>query len=194
LDLKGGETAPDYAQVLAGRVLGASVAVIGAGGIGFDVATALVGAEPGLTEWQTEWGLGDPDVTRGGLAEAVPEPPARQVWLLQRKAETPGRRGLGKTTGWIHRAHLTAKGVRMLGGVEYLGFGPEGLRIRRDGRDEVLPVDDIVLCTGQQSERALAEALAKAGQSFHLIGGAADADQIDAKRAIEEGVRLGLIL
>ncbi len=193
LDLPGAETAPDYAAVLAGRVLGQSVAVIGAGGIGFDVATALVGAEGGLQGWRAEWGVGDPSASAGGLVEAVPEPPARQVWLLQRKAEKPGR-GLGKTTGWIHRAHLAAKGVRMLGGVVYLGFGPEGLRICRDGQEEVLPVGDIVLCTGQESERTVAQALTAAGQRFDLIGGAADAYQIDAKRAIEEGVRLGLAL
>ncbi len=146
-----------------------------------------------MADWRAAWGLGDPALTAGGLTQAEPQLPARQVWLLQRKAKKPGR-GLGKTTGWIHRAHLAAEGGRMLGGVEYPGFGPDGLRIRREGGEEVLPVNDVVLCTGQKSERALARALADAGRPFHLIGGAAQADQIDAKRAIEEGVRLGLQL
>ncbi len=193
MDLAGAEAAPDYAAMLSGRAMGRRVAVIGAGGIGFDVATALVGEPAGLQEWAAEWGVGDPALTPGGLAAAVPAAPEREVWLLQRKPEKPGR-GLGKTTGWIHRAHLAAKGVRMLGGVEYLRFDEQGLHIRRDGADEVLPVDDVVICAGQDSERGLADTLERSGQPFHLIGGAAEAHQIDAKRAIEAGTRLGLSL
>lgn len=193
LALPGAEDAPDYAQVLAGRVLGRRVAVIGAGGIGFDVATALVGVEVDAAAWCREWGIGDPAEYPGGLAAPDPALPLRDVWLLQRKPEKPGR-GLGKTTGWIHRAHLATKGVKMLGGVEYVGFGTEGLTIRRDGVAEVLPVDDVVLCTGQDSARGLVEELTARGIGFQVIGGAAQAQGIDAKRAIEEGVRLGLAL
>lgn len=157
------------------------------------MATALVGKAETLADWQHEWGVGDPAQTAGGVAAPSPSPTLREVWLLQRKAEKPGG-GLGKTTGWIHRGHLAAKGVHMLGGVEYQSFGPAGLHIRRDGAEETLPVDDIVLCTGQQSEPGLAEHLAAQGTAFHLIGGAAEAQGIDAKRAIEEGVRLALTL
>ena len=193
LALPGAEVAPDSAQVLSDQTLGRRVAVIGAGGIGFDVATALVGKAEPLADWQHEGGVGDPAQTAGGVAAPSPSPTLREVWHLQRKAEKPGR-GLGKTTGWIHRGHLAAKGVHMLGGVEYQSFGPAGLHIRRDGAEETLPVDDIVLCTGQQSERGPAEHLAAQGTAFHLIGGAAEAQGIDAKRAIEEGVRLALTL
>lgn len=185
--------APDYAEVLSGRTLGEKVAVIGAGGIGFDVATALVGGAETLEDWRSEWGVTDPWQAPGGLTEARPAPPRRQVWLLQRKAERPGK-GLGKTTGWIHRAHLAAKGVTLWGGVDYLSFGPDGLRIRRDGAEMRLPVSDIVICAGQESERGLADALLASGRPFHLIGGAREAHEIDAERAIEEGVRLGLTL
>jgi 2,4-dienoyl-CoA reductase (NADPH2) len=193
LALPGAEAAPDYAQVLAGHPVGARVAVIGAGGIGFDVATALVGQAETLQDWAAEWGVGDPAVMPGGLAQPHPAPPARQVWLLQRKPERPGR-GLGKTTGWIHRGHLAAMGVQMLGGVEYLGFDANGLHIMQGGQAQTLPVDDIVLCTGQEAANGLADALKAAGQGFHLIGGALKAEQVDARRAIEEGTRLGLTL
>lgn len=185
--------APDYAEVLSGKALGDRVAVIGAGGIGFDVATALVGGAESLPDWRADWGVTDPWLAPGGLTRAHPAPPRRQVWLLQRKAERPGK-GLGKTTGWIHRAHLAAKGVEMWGGVEYLAFGPEGLRIRRDGAEMVLPVSDIVICAGQEAERGLAGTLSATGRPFHLIGGAREAQGVDAERAIEEGVRLGLAL
>ncbi|MGV8986604.1 MAG: hypothetical protein ACOH2H_09995 [Cypionkella sp.] len=115
-----------------------------------------------MAEWRTKWWVGDPAQTPGGLGERAPAPRLREVWHLQRKAEKPGR-GLGKTTGWIHRAHLAAKGVKMLGGVEYLGFDADGLRIRRDGAEEALPVDDIAFCTGQEGERGLAEGLMARG-------------------------------
>jgi 2,4-dienoyl-CoA reductase (NADPH2) len=157
------------------------------------VATALVGGTEDLAQWRQDWGVGDPALSPGGLAQPDPAPSLRKVWLLQRKAEKPGR-GLGRTTGWIHRAHLAAKGVHMLGGVEYLDFSPAGLRIRRDGSEETLPVDDIVFCTGQVAEPRPAAELAAQGIAFHPIGGAAEAQGIDAKRAIEEGVRLALAL
>ena len=192
------DIAPDtpvfsYAQVLNGATVGSRVAVIGAGGIGFDVAEFLVQSGPSATldfaTWAAEWGVGDPALTPGGLCDPTPHAPARQVWLLQRKAEKPGR-GLGKTTGWIHRAALAAKGVQMWGGVSYLGAGPEGLRIARAGVEEVLPVDAVVICAGQLPERALADRLIAAGRRVHVIGGADVAAELDAKRAIDQGTRL----
>ncbi len=182
-----------YIEVLRGAPVGSKVAVIGAGGIGFDVAEFLVAGGHSVTEhpeeWRREWGVGDPGVTAGGLAEPDPDAPAREVWLLQRKAEKPGR-GLGKTTGWIHRATLQMKGVKMWGGVSYLGIEAGGLRISRDGVEEMLAVDQVVLCAGQVPERGLADRLAEAGIACHVIGGADVAAELDAKRAIDQGARL----
>ena len=183
-----------YLDVLEGRVVpGKRVAIIGAGGIGFDVAEFLVhdGPSPTLDPalWMREWGV-DPDFAGpGALAAPRPEPPARQVWLLQRSPGRLGRR-LGKTTGWIHRATLRAKDVTMLGGVEYLGVDDSGLRIRADDKEQVLPVDHVVICAGQEPRRALFDPLQAAGLRPHLIGGADVATELDAKRAIDQGSRL----
>lgn len=188
----------NYVDVVSGRVIpGARVAIVGAGGIGFDVAEYLVhsGPSPGLdtTRWMAEWGV-DPEQThRGGLIPACPEPPAREVWLLQR---SPGKLGarLAKTTGWIHRATLKSKGVRMLGGVEYLGLDDAGLRIRIDGAEQLLLVDHVVICAGQEPLRELLEPLRAAGRQVHVIGGADLALELDAKRAIDQGSRLAASL
>ena len=173
------------------------MAVVGAGGIGFDVAEYLVhrGVSPTLDPalWRREWGVGDPAEVRGGLVEPEPEPAAREVWLLQRKAEKPGR-GLGKTTGWIHRAALAAKGVKMIGGVSYRRITEAGLVVLRDGVEEVIEVDSVVLCAGQEPARGLAEDLAAAGIAAHVIGGADVAAELDAKRAIDQGARLAALL
>ena len=171
---------PDYAQALNGAPLGPRVAIIGAGGIGFDVAAFLLGHG----DFATQWGLGDPAQSPGGLIAPAPKPPEREIWLLQRSKGKPGR-GLGKTTGWIHRAHLARHGVTMLGGIEYLSFDAQGLHILRDGAPEVIPATDLVICAGQEAVADLP------GQR---IGGAREAKGVDAKRAIEEGVRLGLSL
>jgi len=184
-----------YVDVLRGAPVGRRVAVVGAGGIGFDVAEVLVhqGESPTLNPalWRREWGVGDPATSPGGLAAGGPQPgpSAREVVLLQRKAEKPGRR-LGKTTGWIHRASLQAKGVQMQGGVSYRRIVPEGLEVTADKEERLIPADTVVLCAGQVPRRALADALDAAGIANHVIGGADVAAELDAKRAIDQGARL----
>ena len=188
-----------YLAVLQGAEVGPRVAIIGAGGIGFDVAEFLTQHGPSptlhLPTWLAEWGVTDPALARGGLATEAPPPvqAARQVTLLQRKAGKLGA-GLGKTTGWIHRSSLKQRGVRMLGGVNYEAIGDEGLKISDGpGRDNPrwLAVDHIVLCAGQEPLRELQGPLEAAGLVVHVIGGAHEAGELDAKRAIDQGVRLG---
>ena len=184
------------------KPVGKKVAVIGAGGIGFDVSEFLVHEGESLTEnlpeWMKEWGVGDPEETRGGLAPEGPQPhaPARQVYLMQRKAKALGK-GLGKTTGWIHRAALKMKNVEMLGGVNYEKIDDEGLHISfGEARENprILDVDTVVICAGQLSDRSLADALEAQGLSPHVIGGADVASELDAKRAINQGTRLAASL
>ena len=192
-----------YIDVLRdGKPVGKKVAVIGAGGIGFDVCEYLAHEGHSPTEdldlWKKEWGVGDPSETRGGLspAGAQPDPSPREITLLQRKAKKHGA-GLGKTTGWIHRASLTMKQVKMLGNVNYEEIGDRGLRIsfgeeRRD--PQWLDVDTIVICAGQLSENSLAEALSDRGIDNQTIGGAFKAGELDAKRAIDQGSRVAAAL
>lgn len=190
-----------YHDILTGRVVaGPRVAVVGAGGIGFDVAEFLVTGESptlDLPAWLAEWGVSDPARDPGGLAPEGPRPapPIREVTLLQRKAEKPGRR-LGRTTGWIHRASLQMKGVRMIGGAHYERIAPEGLWVRLGDANEatLIPADTVVFCAGQESERGLAEQLTAQGKPFHRIGGADVAAELDAKRAIDQGTRLAAAL
>ena len=184
-----------YEAVLTGAPVGKRVAIVGAGGIGFDVAEYLVhqGTSPteDLALWKREWGVGDPADVAGGLAATGPQPhtAARQVTLLQRKAEKPGRR-LGKTTGWIHRAALQMKNVQMRGGVSYDAVTLQGMRISTADGAEMLAVDTVVMCAGQVPNRALADALAASGIAHYVIGGADVAAELDAKRAIDQGARL----
>ncbi|MCR9273993.1 MULTISPECIES: NADPH-dependent 2,4-dienoyl-CoA reductase [Mameliella] len=191
-----------YVDVLRdGAEVGKRVAIIGAGGIGFDVAEFLVtGDSPteSLPDWMREWGVTDPAEARSGLAPEGPQPdPAeRAVVLLQRKAERPGKR-LGKTTGWIHRAALKMKGVEMRSGVNYERIDDAGLHVsygEARERPEVIACDTIVLCAGQVSERTLADALEAKGIETHVIGGADVAAELDAKRAIDQGTRLAAAL
>ena len=188
-----------YIDVLTARVpVGDRVAIIGAGGIGFDVAEFLVqgGTSPTmhLDEWLSEWGVVDPAEARGGidLRRPPPDPPAREVTLLQRKAGKHGA-NLGKTTGWIHRATLKMNNVRMIGGVNYERIADEGLLItygEKHADPTWLDVDNVVLCAGQLPLRDLKEPLESAGIPTHIIGGADVATELDAKRAIDQGSRL----
>jgi 2,4-dienoyl-CoA reductase (NADPH2) len=187
-----------YLDVLAhNKPVGQRVAIIGAGGIGFDVAEFLVEHQPSATldipRWTREWGVDMQLDTRGGLAPAKPEAPARQIWLLQRSEGRPGAR-LNKTTGWVHRATLKAKQVSMLGGVSYERFDDQGLHITVDGKLQVLPVDNVIVCAGQEPNRGLADTLTAAGIKTHIIGGADVAAELDAKRAIDQGTRLAASL
>lgn len=187
-----------YLDVLAhDHPVGGKVAIIGAGGIGFDVAEFLVESAPSPstdeTRWNREWGIDTDFRQRGGLQPASPEPPARQVWLLQRSDGRPGAR-LNKTTGWVHRATLKAKQVQMLGNVSYQRFDAEGLHITVAGKPQVLPVDHVVICAGQEPDRSLLDALTAAGLKTHVIGGADVAAELDAKRAIAQGTQLAAAL
>ena len=183
--------------VLGGRPAGRRVAIVGAGGIGFDVAEFLAQSPPSpstdVSRWTHEWGIDTTLAARGGLARPAPEPSNREIWLLQRTQGRPGAR-LNKTTGWVHRATLKAKGVEMLGGVVYERIDDAGLHIRIDDKPRLLPADTIVICAGQEPNRALHAELAQNGAKLHLIGGADVAAELDAKRAIDQGVRLAAVL
>ncbi|WEN13839.1 NADPH-dependent 2,4-dienoyl-CoA reductase [Rhodanobacter sp. AS-Z3] len=187
-----------YLDVLARHhPVGARVAIIGAGGIGFDVAEFLVEHLPSpttdVTRWTREWGVDIKLQQRSGLQQPAPEPPARQVWLLQRSEGRPGAR-LNKTTGWVHRATLKAKRVTMLGKVSYQRFDDQGLHVTIDGEAQILPVDNVILCAGQVPNRVLADELIAAGMKVHVIGGADVAAELDAKRAIDQGTRLASVV
>jgi len=178
------------------KPVGRRVAVIGAGGIGFDVAEFLVQPRepdgPVLSRWMADWGVADPELARGGLAKPAPAPPERQVYLLQRKPTRPGA-ALGKTTGWIHRAALKAKKVVMMAGVNYEGIDARGLTVsygKDRSRRRLLEVDSVVLCAGQEPLRELLAPLHAAGVNVHLVGGADAAVELDAKRAIAQASRL----
>jgi len=193
-----------YVDVLRGAPVGRRVAVIGAGGIGFDVSEFLLhrADEPlpmPRDAWLDEWGVDLTVRERGGLKPPVAVQPAREIWLLQRKPGKLGM-GLGKTSGWVHRATLAKNGVKMLAGVSYLEIAARGLKIARDGAEEWLDVDTIVVCAGQESLRNLhpqnvANGGGQAGAPrYHLIGGAKVATELDAKRAIREGAELAAAL
>ncbi|OAR23452.1 NADPH-dependent 2,4-dienoyl-CoA reductase [Streptomyces sp. ERV7] len=187
-----------YLDVLRdGAPVGERVAIVGAGGIGFDVAEYLTdGGDAASLDPETyfrQWGVDTSYSERGGLrAPERPKPP-RAVHLLQRKASKVGA-GLGKTTGWIHRTELKHRGVTMVPGVSYDRIDDAGLHITVDGTSTVLPVDTVVLCAGQEPRRDLFEELTAAGATVHLIGGADVAAELDAKRAIDQGTRLAATL
>ena len=189
-----------YVDVLRGAEVGGRVAVIGAGGIGFDVSEFLTHErDQSLADWQAEWGVGDVARCRGGLADDGPrpaDPTGRQVYLLQRTTGRLGT-GLGKTSGWVHRAALAHKNVEQISGVSYDLIDERGLHLSfpaKDGARRLLEVDTVVICAGQEPVRDLAAGLTAAGVDAHLVGGALAAVELDAKRAIDAATRLAASL
>lgn len=187
-----------YLQVLRERVpVGQRVAIIGAGGIGFDTAEYLTheGESGSLNpeKFYAEWGIDTQYEHVGGLKQPKVEDSEREIYLLQRKAAAVGA-GLGKTTGWIHRTGLKNRQVKMLGGVQYDKVDDQGLHITVDGKPSVLEVDHVVICAGQESFTAMYEQLKEDGKNVHLIGGAKEAGELDAKRAIRQGAELAATL
>ncbi|WP_281357113.1 FAD-dependent oxidoreductase [Vogesella oryzae] len=186
----------NYLDVLKhGKPVGRKVAIIGAGGIGFDTAEFLTheGKSPSLdtAAFMREWGVDMDIATAGGLAAGGPQPhpSPREVYLLQRKSSKVGE-GLGKTTGWIHRSSLQMKQVKMIPGVSYERIDDAGLHVTIKGEPQLLAVDNIIICAGQDPLRELQQPLLAAGKPVHLIGGADVAAELDAKRAIDQGARL----
>ena len=186
-----------YAEVLRGAPVGNNVAVIGAGGIGFDVSEFLLKPEhqpqpQPLEDWKREWGVDQNPhyTTEGGFVPAEVEAPVRQIYLMQRKITALGV-GLGKTSGWVHRAQLKKHAVKMMRGVQYKAVTNEGLWVEMNGHDQLLRVDTIVVCAGQESVKDLMPAEGeKTLANYHIIGGAKLAAELDAKRAIREGAEL----
>ncbi|MCO7507843.1 NADPH-dependent 2,4-dienoyl-CoA reductase [Serratia fonticola] len=190
----------NYLDVLRDKKpVGQRVAIIGAGGIGFDVAEYLsqhgTSSSLDLAAFNREWGIDSQLVQRGGLSAQGPEVPSspRQIFLLQRKTSKVGE-GLGKTTGWIHRTSLAVRGVKMLNSVNYQRIDDEGLHILRAEQESCLPVDTVVICAGQEPRRELQQPLLEMGKTVHLIGGADVAAELDARRAIDQGTRLAMAL
>jgi 2,4-dienoyl-CoA reductase (NADPH2) len=187
-----------YLDVLRdGKPVGERVAIIGAGGIGFDVAEYITqhgeSASQNPEKFFAEWGIDPAYANAGGLSQPRMEPAPRQVHLLQRKESKVGD-GLGKTTGWIHRTALKARGVGMSASVKYRRIDDDGLHVTIAGIAQTLPVDNVVICAGQEPLRELADALQAAGRTVHLIGGACEATELDAKRAIHQGTTLAASL
>jgi len=184
-----------YVDVLKRNVkIGSRVAIIGAGGIGFDIAAFLThdGSDSSVNPvtFMNEWGIDASFQSAGGVLDFQPShESAREVTLLQRKKSKVGK-NLGKSTGWIHRRALAMRSVNMMNGCEYLKVDDEGLHILVDGEKKVLSVDNVIVCAGQEPLRDLHEPLSQNGKSVHLIGGADVAAELDAKRAIDQGTRL----
>jgi len=187
--------------LLNGRPVGASVAIVGAGGIGFDVAEFLshdarqAASSTDIPAFMREWGIDMTLSKRGGLGEAAAgaQGGPRTIWLLQRKPTPPGR-DLGKTTGWVHRLALKRRGVRMMAGVSYQRIDDAGLHIAIGAESQLLAVENIVICAGQEPQRELVAGVESAGYRAHLIGGSNLAAELDARRAIDEGSRLAATL
>jgi 2,4-dienoyl-CoA reductase (NADPH2) len=186
-----------YLQVIKDKVIvGNKIAIIGAGGIGFDVATYL--SEESLTNepeaWLKNWGV-DKSYQQGGALlnkQDIPEhKPSRHITLIQRKTSKVGK-GLGKTSGWVHRANLVKQGVDMVAGASYKAITDKGLIIEVDGKERLLEVDNIIICAGQEPNRDLQQALIDGGLPVHLIGGASVASELDAKRAIRQAAELAV--
>ena len=183
----------NYLDVMSGAPVGEKVAVIGAGGIGFDISEVLVhqgeSTSQNIEAFMKEWGVDMSLQSRGGVEQMSQEfePAAREVFLLQRKKSKVGA-NLGKTTGWIHRTDLVKKGVKMLSSCEYLKIDDQGLHLLVKGEPQLLDVDNVIICAGQEPERTVADQVQ--AKPVHLIGGADVASELDAKRAIDQGTRL----
>jgi len=178
------------------KPVGAKVAVIGAGGIGFDVSEYLVEQEElttHLDKWLAHWGVDKTYEAAGALMEKELHKPPREVYLLQRKTTKVGK-GLGKTTGWVHRKSLINHKVQMMNGVSYEKIDDEGLHIKIGDKSKILDVDNIIVCAGQEPLRELQASLLEAGMQLHIIGGADVAAELDAKRAIRQGAELAAII
>ncbi|MCK9983579.1 MAG: 2,4-dienoyl-CoA reductase (NADPH2) [Azoarcus sp.] len=186
-----------YIDVITGRKpVGRKVAVIGAGGIGFDVSELLTHADLAddpIEHYRREWGIDSTFAAGGGLCPPMEEARTRELWLLQRKPSKVGD-GLAKTTGWIRRTLLGRRGVKMLAGVSYAKIDDAGLHLRLGDEEKLLPVDTVVVCTGQDPLRDLHAPLQAAGMDVRLIGGADVAAELDAKRAIDQGTRVAAAL
>ena len=175
---------------------GNKVAIIGAGGIGFDVAEFITEEHSLSTDadaWLKAWGIDKEYVNRGALTESAHPPSEKEVFLLQRKSTKVGK-GLGKTTGWIHRASLQSKNVQMIPGVSYDKIDDDGLHITVEDTQRVLDVDSIIVCAGQEPNKALYNELVDAGIKCRIIGGADVAAELDAKRAIRQGAELAALI
>jgi 2,4-dienoyl-CoA reductase (NADPH2) len=179
------------------RPIGRKVAIMGAGGIGFDVATLITHAGPSaaldIPTFCKEWGVDFATHPRGGVTGITPEVQAadREVTILQRRDGAPGK-SLGRTTGWTHRLSLMRRGVKLLGGVDYVKIDDEGLHTIVGGEPRLFAVDTVIICAGQEPERSLYDALVARGIKAHLIGGASEALELDAKKAIAEATALAL--
>jgi 2,4-dienoyl-CoA reductase (NADPH2) len=187
-----------YIDVITGKAqVGQRVAIMGAGGIGFDVAELIThagtSASLDIDVFAKEWGIDFKNHPRGGVTGVVPEVASsgRDVWLLQRKTSAVGK-GLGRTTGWTHRLTLQRRGVQMLGGVEYERIDDAGLHIRVEGAPRLLEVDTVIVCAGQEPARGLYDELIARGLDAQLIGGAFEASELDAKRAIKQATELAV--
>jgi 2,4-dienoyl-CoA reductase (NADPH2) len=186
-----------YIEAITGaKPVGRRVAVIGAGGIGFDVCELITHASNGGDEidaYREAWGIDAAYKDRGGVCRPQERTSGREVWLLQRKPTKVGD-GLAKTTGWIRRTTLSRRGVKMLAGVSYESIDDAGLHVTVDGKAQLLPVDTVILCAGQEPLRELEAPLRAAGIEVHLIGGADVAAELDAKRAIAQGTEVAASL
>ena len=186
---------PYIDAILGRRTIGKRVAILGAGGIGFDVAELITHAGTSaaldVDVFAKEWGIDFVRHPRGGVTGVKPQVAKadREVWLMQRKTDPLGKT-LGRTTGWTHRATLTRRGVKMVNGVEYLRIDDAGLRARVHGEPALFAVDTVIVCAGQTPLRTLHDELAARGVASHLVGGAFEAAELDAKRAIDQACRL----
>lgn len=181
----------DYQTLIREKTpVGNKIAIVGAGGIGVDVASMVTEpAQHNLDDWLQEWGI-DKEMTQPGGLYPFPDAMSdKTVWLLQRRKGAVGK-GPGKTTGWIHKRTLEKRGVNLLGGVSYDGIKPEGLEITLNGKKQLLDADTIIICAGQESVRPFEDKWHELGDKLHVIGGADYAGELDAVRAIKQGVTL----